>query len=398
MKPSTRKLISQSPQAVAIVLGLDSATSLGVIRSLGKRNIPVIGISGQRCSLGGASRYCTASETTSSENELTALLIDIGNIAQFPPIVFAESDDFLLLLDRHRSELAALRWLPASSAPLPELINKRSMLALARQQKLDLPATLFSDELPLEAILDSAVYPCFIKPLRTQSQYKTKGEVAADHDQFIRIIEEPRFADGYMAQEIIPGPVSNLFFCLSYCDATSSPVATIIGHKVRQLPPDFGIGTLAITQHHPEVARLSESFLKGIGFHGLADLEFKYDHRDNRFKFIEINPRPCGLIELANATGLEMANLAYSELTTGVPPSPLAQAQDGVIWMSMLDDLTSCLKYGHTGLPLWEWLRMVFAKDCDAIFSVRDPKPFLFRLSSLLQNQLARSIRKTNKG
>lgn len=391
MKPSTRTLISQSHQAVAVIIGMDSPTSLGVIRSLGKRGIPVVGIGRQHRTLGGSSRYCSACETAGSESEITALLIALGNAAQCPPIVFTESDDYLLLLDRHRAELASLRWLPQATPPIPELINKRSMLALAKKENLDLPVTFFSDELPLETIVERAVYPCFIKPLLTQSHYRTKGEVAIGPDEFIAIISEPRFADGYMAQEIIPGPVSNLIFCLNYCDATSTPLASITGHKLRQLPPDFGIGTLAISQQHPEVARLSESFLRGIGYHGLADLEFKYDPRDNRYKFIEINPRPCGLIELARSTGLDMAYLAYTELTTGAPPSPLPPAEDGLVWMSMLDDVISLVKYDREKISLWEWLKTIYQKDCDAVFSMSDFRPFLFSIASRIKKQFGQS-------
>lgn len=387
MKPCTHNLISRSSQAVAIILGLDSATSLGVIRSLGKRGIPVLGIGEKDRTLGGYSRYCAAHETASTERKLITLLNEIGRAAQYHPIVFTENDEYLLTLDRHRSELSSLRWLPTANPALPELINKRSMLALARKANLDTPATFFSDELPDEVIINKATYPCFIKPLFTQNEHKTKGEVATNPDEFIRIIQEPRFAGGYMAQEIIPGPVSHLLFCLSYCDANSTPLATLTGHKLRQLPPDFGIGTLAVSHHHPEAARLSESFLRGIKYHGLADLEFKLDPRDNRLKFIEINPRPCGLIELAAAAGIDMAFLAYNELTKGEPLPLFPQPGEGLIWMSMIDDLTSCLKYDKkVGFP-WEWLRMVFVKDCDALFSIDDIKPFLFRLSSLIRKQ-----------
>ncbi|MBA3016033.1 MAG: ATP-grasp domain-containing protein, partial [Proteobacteria bacterium] len=382
MKPATHALISGSPQAVALVLGLDSPTSLGVIRSLGKQGIPVIGVGRQQHTLGGSSRYCSLCETVSSDTELTNLLIALGNAAQCPPIIFTESDDYLLLLDRHRLELASLRWLPTSKHPLPELINKRSMLALAQRENLDIPATFFSDELPLETILASAVYPCFIKPLLTQNDYRTKGEVATTPDELIRIIHNPRFTDGYMAQEIIPGPATNLFFYISYFDATSTPRAAITGHKIRQIPPDFGIGTLAVSQQHPEITRLSESFLRGVGYHGLADLEFKYDPRDNRYKFIEINPRPCGLIELARAAGLNMALLAYKELTGSSPSPLLPPAQDGLVWMSTLDDLIRCMKYNQGRDSLWEWLRMIYQKDCDAVFSTQDLVPFLFNISS----------------
>jgi len=390
MKAQTRALLRQSPQPVAIVLGLDSVTSLGVIRSLGHRAIPVVGVGRPGQTLGGSSRYCTLCEAAETEAEVMGVLLALSQEACAPPVVFAESDEHLLLLDRHRDALSGLRWLPTLDRPLPELINKRTMLALAREAGLPLPVTLFSDELPREAIAQGAAYPCFVKPLYTQGHYRSKGEVATGPQELLRIVQDPRFTGGYLAQEIIPGPVSNLFFFLTYCDAACRPLATITGHKLRQLPPEFGIGTLAQSERHPEVTRLSQAFLKGIGFHGLADLEFKFDPRDQRYKFIEINPRPCGLIELASAAGLDMPYLAYLELTNGTLPAPLPQAPDGLVWMSLLDDLTTCLKYGqgHRVTLLGDWLSRLRRHDCDALFAVEDLRPFLFRVWSLIVRQV----------
>lgn len=393
MRDHTRGLLVDSDRAVAIVLGVESVTSLGIIRSLGRHGVPVVGIGRRGPGLGGASTYCTACETATTEEELKSLLLAMGLVARCPPVVFTESDEALLFLDRYRHELSALRWLPALGPPLPELINKRTMLTLARQARLDLPVTFFSDEASAAEIAAATAWPCFVKPLHTQSGYRTKGEIAADPGAFVRIVATPRFADGYMAQEIIPGPVTNLFFYLGYWDRSSRPRARVTGYKIRQLPPDFGIGTLAVSSWQPEVVRLAEGFLTAIGFQGLADLEFKFDPRDRRYKFIEINPRPCGLIELAAAAGLDMVYLAYEELTTGGSlGAPLAEAKDGLVWMSRIDDLITCLKYRRAigGFALADWLQRAWSADCDALWAADDCGPFLARISAVLKKKLTR--------
>ena len=337
MKDNTRKIITNSGQAASIILGLDSPTILWVIRSLGKQRVPVIGITDNRYSLSAFSKYCRVIEIVKSEENLINLLLEIGSAALYRPVIFVENDKDLLFIEHYQNELSKyFLWLPSLNCLLSEIINKGSMLAVAKEADLDIPTTFFSGQHSFETIQSSVVFPCIVKPLFTQNDYKTKCELAENREQLYQIIKERRFNSGYMVQEIISGPVENLVFYIGYFNKRSKPLSSVTGYKFRQLPYDFGIGTIAVSRLNQKIKQISEKFLTHIGFHGLADIEFKYDPKTNRYIFIEINLRPCGLIELATSAGLDMAYLAYIDLTTDLYRKETIDQKDGVFWMSIL--------------------------------------------------------------
>ena len=64
-----------------------------------------------------------------------------------------------------------------------------------------------------------------------------------------------------------------------------------------------------------EVVDAGLRFLRGLGFHGISQVEFKRDPRDGRFKLMEINPRLWQWHGLAAACGVDLPLIAYRDLT-----------------------------------------------------------------------------------
>jgi len=367
------------------MLGLDSPTSLGVIRSLGRQGIPVVGIAEKGFSLSSASKFCKGEEIVGGESELLDLLLECGEAAAPNRLViFAENDTYLLFLEHYQEQLAQFfLWWGPGKYTFAEIIDKRSMLSIAKDAGLDIPVTFYSDNHSVKEIGTELVYPCIVKPCFTQNNYRTKCEIATNQEGLSRILQGKRFESGYMVQEIIQGPVENLYFYMGYWNKKSAPIAAICGYKLRQLPGDFGIGTLAVTKENSEITQLAEMFLRHIGFHGLADIEFKYNPRTGKYVFIEINPRPCGLISLSATAGLDMVYLAYTDLTiAGATQGCHRHQPDGLLWMSIWDDLLSCVKYplAQKKMAIWDWIRNIIRCNSYAVFSISDPKPFFWAI------------------
>ena len=49
-----------------------------------------------------------------------------------------------------------------------------------------------------------------------------------------------------------------------------------------------------VTTHEPELASTARNLLESLGWHGPAQVEFKFDPRDKRYKLIELNPKLWG--------------------------------------------------------------------------------------------------------
>ena len=86
------------------------------------------------------------------------------------------------------------------------------------------------------------------------------------------------------------------------------------GRKLRQTPPGAGTCRVGESVWVDEVVEHGLRYLHGLGYYGLAQVEFKRDPRDGEYKLMEINPRLWQWHGLAAACGVDLVDLAYREL------------------------------------------------------------------------------------
>jgi predicted ATP-grasp superfamily ATP-dependent carboligase len=88
--------------------------------------------------------------------------------------------------------------------------------------------------------------------------------------------------------------------------------------------------------------------------------------------------RPTGRSAIAEAGGVELLQTMYCDLSG--QPLPLARQQQytGVKWIHLTRDCASALHYWRNGaLTLPGWWRSLRGKKVYAVFSWRDPAPFI---------------------
>jgi D-aspartate ligase len=88
------------------------------------------------------------------------------------------------------------------------------------------------------------------------------------------------------------------------------------------MPPGVGTCRIGEAVWVDEVVEQGLALLRGIGFRGLSQVEFKRDARDGRYKLMEINPRLWQWHGLAAAAGVDLTRIAYLDLI-GQPPAPV---------------------------------------------------------------------------
>ena len=98
-----------------------------------------------------------------------------------------------------------------------------------------------------------------------------------------------------LVQEYIPGRIHDA------CTFTVHGRPMQIVTQVRQLmyPIYGGVGAINITTDDSILRRLAASILEHAGYHGTAQIEFKLDSRDGRYKLIEFNPKLWGTLNLS---------------------------------------------------------------------------------------------------
>lgn len=371
----------------AVVLGL-FATGLGAVRSLARAGVPVTGMDCDPDMAGFRSRYCAAvrcPDPVSEPERLVAFLSRHAHGAAEPPVLFPTTDAFVLFLSRHRGELAgSYRFALPDATILEGLVDKRRQYELAERAGIPYPRA-FYPESPAEVdeVADAAAYPVLVKPYYGHLWRQTfggehKGFKATDAGE-LRAAFEKVFAARIpaMAQEVVPGPNTNHFKLSAYVGRAGEPLAVFALRKIRQYPPEFGVGSLVESVEAPDVTDLGLKFLEKIDYRGIGSVEFKRDERSGELKLIELNTRLWQQSSLATVCGLNFPLIQLFDLT-GRRIAPARAYETGVKWLDLIPDFQSFwAQRGSTGAGWRDWVSSWRGTRAFSTFSWRDPMPFL---------------------
>lgn len=201
-------------------------------------------------------------------------------------------------------------------------------------------------------------------------------------------------AEVLIAQEWIPGEVSELYSCNCYFSAEGDLLATFVAKKLRQWPRHTGQSSMGVEVRDDEVLDTSIRLLRSVDYRGLGYVELKRDLRDGRLIIVEPNVgRPTGRSAIAEAGGVELLLTMYCDAVGLALPEHRTQHYGEAKWIHLRRDLMSAAQAVRSGELGWrEWLKSVRGVRADAVLSWRDPRPFLAELD-LAARELLASVR-----
>jgi len=378
------------PVAVVLGQGMAGATSLAVVRDLGRARIPVVSFSPSRLNPTRHSRYCAfqhCPDPESEARELLDLLIEEASKHAGRCVLFAIGDAELLFLTEHACELRRWFSFPDFSRSLAStLMDKHAQGKMVRGLGVDVPDTICpssADE--SDCIGRELGFPVFIKP-RCARQWPylghNKGFVARNSAQ-LRERLEWTFAEGFpvLVQSVIRGPDPNHCSVYCYVGEDCARDAACSYRILRKYPAGFGFGVFAESTVDAALERTALDLLRRLGIRGVAEVEFKCDERDGKWRLIEINPRFSLQHALASAAGLNLASLEYFDLI-GAPAIAAPKYREGVRWTIAGLDLRASLGQWRRGeLDIRQWARSFEGLRAEALFARDDPGPALAYLS-----------------
>jgi D-aspartate ligase len=185
-------------------------------------------------------------------------------------------------------------------------------------------------------------------------------------------------ADALMIQELVPGDGRRQFAYGAFWKRDHA-VATMVARRRRQHPPDFGrASTFTETIEHPQVERLSERFLRHLGYYGLVELEYKEDPHGT-FKLLDVNARTWGYHTLAYAAGVDFPALLFADQVG--KPTGTWRCRPGVRWIRLVTDLpTAAVEMRAGTLSPRAYLRSLRGLSIESVFSASDPVPGIAEL------------------
>jgi D-aspartate ligase len=335
---------SGAPQIGALVLGGDFH-GLAIVRSLARQGIPVCVVDNE-LSIARFSRYTThyvrVPGLRQEQETVDALLAIAKRMNLRGWVLYVTRDEHVAAVSRHRAELS--EWF---RVPTPEwnvvkwAWNKWNTYQLAEKIGLSIPKTYCPQNLAELDALDVA-FPVGVKPaVKEDFFYATKAKAWRANDReemkslFARASQHSN-GNEVLIQEIIPGDGHHQYSsCLFFKDGRA--LASMEARRWRQHPPEFGrAATYVESIEHPQVREMSERFLREMNYYGLAEVEFKHDARDGKFKLLDVNVRTWGFHALGQAAGVDFSALLFAD-QTGQPVTE-SHGRSGVGWMRMVTD------------------------------------------------------------
>lgn len=368
-----------------------SANALGIIRSFGKRGIPVVYVDSDPASIVRHSRYIkkrlACKKTDDSESVFIKLLKDFGEQKGLGMIVIPVGDEAVLALSKHRDELGTFFHLPVPEHEIAQkLVNKVLFYRMLNEMHFPHPKTYFPESLAeLVSTGKRLPYPYIIKPaFSIPFQQEFGGKVfhvksPRDLDMAADKLRDKNME--VMIQEIIPGREIYSFF--TYFNKLSEPLAMCGWDKIRQYPLDFGCGTFCKSNWRPAAAEDSLRLLRTLGYHGFAEVEVKKDPEDCEYKIIEINARASLQNALAGACGADIGHIAYLD-AGGQATGHSTSFHNDILWTDdFLDTISFLLHLGRRDIGKSEIIDSLNPRKVHAVVAWDDPLPLVFQAVTL---------------
>ncbi|MCT9078357.1 carboxylate--amine ligase [Streptomyces fulvoviolaceus] len=299
---------------------------LGVVRTLGRMGVPAYAMVEDRFTPAAlsshlAGRFIRPTTGREDTSELVSTLLQIGREIGRPTVAVPEGDEAAVLLAENAGRLAEWFVLPPVPPALPRtLASKEGLHRICQEHGVPTPRTRSPvNRAELVAVSRAWGFPVVLKDREafTKLNDSAMGHTTVVHDE-AELLARCGAAESpsVIVQEYIPLELAEEWFTHLYCSARGIPRLVFTGHKFRSWPPKTGLTTRARARPNTTLATLAVELCRAIGYCGIADLDWRFDRRDGRYKLVDFNPRFGQQFRLFSTTrGLDVVRALYLDLT-----------------------------------------------------------------------------------
>jgi predicted ATP-grasp superfamily ATP-dependent carboligase len=279
--------------------------TLVATRSLGRRGVEVITGDEYAMTAASFSRYSTAEfrypnptkEPDAFLDALEKVVLEYKPEDQTTSYVLMPIHKETYLIARHRE-----RFEPHIRVPVPQIEhiwqvhNKGTLAAYAMQRGLPIPNTWIPENLKhFESIASHVKLPAFVKLREAASgvgirKVKTIDELKTTFKEFVE-----HFKLKEKDYPIIQQAVGGKDYCVTTLFDHGKLIASMTYRGMRAFPVERGATVMRETVDAPEMEQISAELLGSIGWHGVAELDFRWEGTpQTQPQLIEVNPRFFG--------------------------------------------------------------------------------------------------------
>jgi D-aspartate ligase len=238
------------------------------------------------------------------ESELLSCLDRIAESCQGTPKILIGSADW------HVERIAGIRdrlgneWIIpyATRDILERLTNKEKFYRLCEDLQVDFPKYITVDGETADVADLPFDYPVVIKPAKSASyqalSFAGKKKVFTARNKWelenvLLLIRGAGYPERLIIQEFVPGDDTCMHILTLYTAQDGETKLASFGQTLLEDHTPGGIGNpVAIrTFRNDEVVRQAKMLVEHAGFVGFSNFDLKYDWRDGKYKFFELNAR-----------------------------------------------------------------------------------------------------------
>ena len=372
----------------AVVVGGDFH-GLGIMRSLGRHGVPVCVVDDEY-SIGRFSRYATHSVRAPNLRDGAQVVEFLRNLGRKMNlqgwVLFPTRDELVEAFSKNRKALSEVFRVPTPEWDVVKwACNKWNTYAMVEKIGIATPKTWCPRTVADIDQIDTD-FPVCIKPaVKVEFFYATKAKAwrAENREELKSLFAKALLHVGsseVLVQEIIPGDGTTQFSsCVFF--KNGSALATMEAQRWRQHPPEFGrAATFVQSLDLPEIVEPTLRLLREMNYYGLVEVEYKRDHRDGKYKLLDVNTRTWGFHALGGPAGADFSYLLFAD-QIGEVVKP-CHGRAGVGWIRMVTDIpTSISGIVHGRLPVKTYFDSLRDFSVESVFGREDILPTLAEIA-----------------
>jgi D-aspartate ligase len=368
------------------------------VRTLGRVGVPVYAITEDHFEPTALSRYLRGHfvwPTTGFEEEGELIHGLRAITAQFdrPPIVLATDDEAAVLVAEHSNtaDFVAPRvpsWLPRA------LASKRGLHELCKKVGVSTPDAVFpSSNDEVVAYAERGAFPVVLKNVepwvRLRAPTVPSTTFVSTPEELMLLAQKWPESPSLMFQEYLPRDTAEDWIFHGYFDAHSTCLTAFTGIKLRSWPPHAGVTVHGRSVSNEHVAELSTKLCRQIGYQGIADLDWRFDRRDGRYRLLDFNPRVGAQFHLFRTeAGIDVVRALHLGLTGRHVPSSRQIEGRGLVVENLYAAAMFSRRRSAEPIALPQKGKTAFAW-----IALDDPLPFLAMAIRFTGTAIGRTVR-----
>jgi D-aspartate ligase len=290
-----------------VILGAD-ITAYSHVRAFHEEyNIKSLVLSQKQAKIISESKLCENRVIDNLEREdvLIENLIKVGKEFEGKKklIVLGCGDWYVRILIENKERLSPYFLIPYIDEPLlNEIVLKDKFYEICEKLDIPYPTTYVyncGEENDLNFTFD---YPVIAKTANSAmyhyAEFPGKKKVFRFQNEeplreMLNNLEKSSYNYKFLIQDCIPGGDEFMRVLTCYSDQNGKVVFASLGHSLLEdhSPGAIGNPVAIINEQNPEIINNAIKFLEYVGYKGFSNFDIKYDTRDGKNKFFEINVR-----------------------------------------------------------------------------------------------------------